>query len=144
MFNRSGRTRPTASGVGSFQNNATAPTSSAPSDPAHSRVQAQYKPDFLAPKPSLAAQPKAAIEERSITTSYQRARAELANPELFGGPMTEKQTRELNWQKREDPIGYRDQLLQNQRMYGSPTQPTSSAPPSRRTNFNGPGRRFGA
>lgn len=78
-------------------------------------------------------------------SSYQQARAALANPALYGGPMTEKQTREMNWEKRADPIGFRDKMLQDQRIYGvPPAQQQAARPaPTRPTNFNGPRGRFG-
>jgi hypothetical protein len=57
--------------------------------------------------------------------------------------MTEKQRREAAWQKREDPIGTRDKLLQNQRIYGIPSpQAPPAMQPARRANFNGPRGRF--
>lgn len=144
MFNRSSRSRPNVSSLGSFRSPAK-PSQSAPPSVANSSLQAQYKPDFPGSNSASSTPQSAPVQDRrSITSSYQQARAELANPALYGGPMTEKQTRELNWQKRQDPIGYRDQMLQNQRIYGTPSPQTPRSTPTRPTNFNNPRPRFGA
>ncbi len=147
MFNRYGRSRPNASGFGAYQGQrpATIPQSAAVPQ-TNSSLQAQYKPDFLASKSSggVNDQTQASPDPTPITSSYQQARAALADPLQYGGPMTEKQTRELNWHKREDPIGFRDQMLQNQRIYGAPPQQPLKQLPTRPTNFNGPSKRFGA
>ena len=149
MINSSGRPRPSAYGFGSFQSRPAVPLTPPTSSAANSSIQSQYKPDFLAkaqpsnPQPTT---PAPTISGRNGTmSSYQQARAALANPALYGGPMTEKQTREMNWDKRADPIGFRDKMLQDQRIYGvPPSQQAPTAPPSRPTNFNGPSRRFGS
>ena len=151
MFSPFGRPRPNASTFGSFQSRPTTTTPQPASmNPMNSTYQAQYKPDLNPsdqtglPRSARQTPPEPAAQTRgTITSNYERARAELANPELFGGPMTEKQSRDLNWQKREDPIGYRDQALLNQKMYGTPLrQAPTPQTPSRPTNFNGPRPRF--
>lgn len=150
MFNASGRQRPNASSFGSFQSRPAVPLQPATPSAENSSLQAQYRPDFLSkaqpanPQPST---PAPTISGRNgAMSSYQQARAALANPALYGGQMTEKQTREMNWEKRADPIGFRDKMLQDQRIYGAPPsqQQAPASPPSRPTNFNGPSRRFGA
>lgn len=143
MFNRYGRSRPSASGFGAPQGQRrAAPPQPATTPQTNSSLQAQYKPDFLASKPATndAVQPPAPTP---ITSSYQQARAALADPLQYGGSLTEKQTRELNWRRREDPIGFRDETLQNQRIYGPPPQQPPKQSPTRPTNFNGPSKRFG-
>lgn len=149
MINPSGRPRPNASGFGSFQSRSAVPLPLTNPASTNSSLKAQYKPDFLsATKPATTrstAPAPTTPASGATTSSYQQARAALANPALYGGPMTEKQTRELNWDKRADPIGFRDKTLQDQRIYGTP--PSQQAPkstPTRPTNFNGPSRRFGS
>lgn len=148
MFNPSGRQRPNASNFSSFQQRPTTPLQPA-APPTNSSLQAQYKPDFLATQRPSTPQPSTSTPTMSgrngTMSSYQQARAALANPALYGGPMTEKQTRDMNWEKRADPIGFRDKMLQDQRIYGAPPsqQQAPASPPSRPTNFNGPSRRFG-
>ena len=147
MFNRYSRPRPNATSFGAYQSQRPVqPIQDSSTSQTNSSMQAQYKPDFLAssqPKQTTDL-PQSSASPSAITTSYQQARAALADPAQYGGPMTEKQTREMNWQKREDPIGFRDQMLQNQRIYGSPPQQPPKQPPTRPANFNGPSKRFGA
>jgi len=143
MFNRYGRSRPSASGFGAPQGQRQVSTPQSTTPQTNSSLQAQYKPDFLAQKPTTSTNSQPQATPTPIASSYEHARAALANPELFGGPMTEKQTRELKWHKRQDPKGYRDEVLQNQRIYGTPLQQPNKQSPTRPTNFNGPSKRFG-
>ncbi len=142
MINPSGRPRPNASGFGTFQPQRPVVAPQTTVSQTNSSIQAQYKPDFLASKPQADAtqQPPAPTP---ITSSYQQAREALASP-MPTGPMTEKQARDLNWRQRQDPIGFKEEMIRNQQIYGTPTQQTPRSAQSRPANFNGPSKRFGA
>lgn len=99
-----------------------------------------FKPDFLKSKTSDETQ--ATPTKSSISSSYDQIRAELANPESRLGPLTEKQKLELGWKKHQDPIGYRDQLQTDRRVYGNQIRQSGTSAPSKPSNFNGPRRKF--
>ena len=109
-----------------------------PSQPAQSAHSAQYRPDFLKGQPAPSPQP---AQSSAPVSSYERARAALADPLHYGSALTERQQIATAWQHRTDPKGVREAQVLRERTYGKPS--SAIQPRNTLTRYSNPSRRPG-
>ena len=135
MFSMYGRSRPDPLSLNRHSNQPTASPTHLPSS-----MQANFKPDFIASRPTPTEEPlpnKQQIKE-SISQKFQRTHADIIETfHLGSGPLTEKQRHDHNWGKREDPRSAREQTLQNQQSYAA-HQKLLKDRPVHPVNYTGP------